>query len=59
MQKLHYHLNVFQDGRLDPLIFENNVYKMSILHLFSIKIANEPCLTLIINQNTIHLDIGI
>jgi hypothetical protein len=57
-QKLHYHLNIFQERRLDPLILKNQCLT-SILHLFSIEIVFEPCLTHIINQTTLNLDIGI
>jgi hypothetical protein len=42
--------------RLDPFILKNQCF-MAILHLFSIKTAEELCLTHIINQTIINLDI--
>jgi hypothetical protein len=46
---------VFKTWRQDPFIFKNQFF-MAILHLFSIKIAQEPCLTDIVSQIIINLD---
>jgi hypothetical protein len=55
---LHYHLSIFPEWRLDPLILKNRCL-IAILHIFSVETAYEPSLTYIINQTITKSDIRI
>jgi hypothetical protein len=57
-QKLRYHLSIFPEWRLDPLILKNR-FLIAILHLFSVETAYELSLTYIINQTITKSDIRI